>query len=193
MAPKIDKGKQKAVPPEEELNLELLPKPLFSPQVQASRSLPHLVDVGTDVEKLSVWKHQHDGVFWNSVLEDRGDENASPSPSQLSNWDLYKPPTPPLRWPKRADSTRATHFEPVVSQRDAVHEEPGIVTGQEKRPHDPHGFRGGGPFTSLNVNLPPHALDTITAFVQTDPLRDHDRKVEYVPQPTTAGLSLIHI
>lgn len=68
------KGKQTASESPEHLH-DLQPAPLFSPRPSTklpSLGLPHLVDL--DVEEPSVVRHKDDHLFWNSVLEEAGDE-----------------------------------------------------------------------------------------------------------------------
>lgn len=221
-------GKQKVVDPE--VDPEFLPAPLFSPW--PPHNLPHLID--RDMNKPTVAEHQHDNLFWNSTLEERGEEVApeydplgkaegtrrtywvkdvprtssafdstdnvkhyatdaqdaasgpstpasSSATSQFSNWDLYAPPTRP--WPKRKDSLQTTYFEPLVAQRSPVREVPDQTIGQDERPYDPNAMRGGGQVKPVQLNLPAHVLDTISAFAQADPMRNLGNSKKYVARP----------
>lgn len=138
-------------------------------------------------------------------FDDERERSPSPSSSTFSNWDLYKPPTPP--WPKRSSSLRGTHFQPRSTEGGTA----GSATRHQRdeREYDAREMRGGGqvqllevqsPYALSEVNIRPHVqpsafefslsptvLGNMKAFAEVDPLVDGGRRRAYRALLTAAS------
>lgn len=214
-----DKGKQKPSDPPGD-SPTLRPAPLVSPtsptQKTTPSTLPHLVDL--NVDEPSVVRHQHDTLFWNSTLEERGTEAVPESdalgkvgdagrtywvkdspqdfpalarqegPREVAaqdfgresqrdgsaeqeewdddNADLYAPPTPPPKWPRRMDSLGAKAQE-VRNASGGERQHAELKVGKSRI------MRGGAkPTVPFDLKLSPAVLEHIEAAARADPLRD---------------------
>ncbi|KAF2437472.1 hypothetical protein P171DRAFT_506299 [Karstenula rhodostoma CBS 690.94] len=123
--------------------------------------------------------------FAVDATRSEGARSVSLSSSTFSNWDLYKPPTPP--WPKRSSSLGRTHFEPVAPQ----HNSPAELGRRLRQEYDAHVMRGGGhilvevqpPYAPFEINLPPNVLGGIQEFAEAHPLVDGGRRGAYRAVP----------